>query len=295
MNILVTGATGFIGSHVVPALLEKGHSVTAVGRDSGRAQSMPWWRAVDFIHCDIHATDDIAAIVGIPDIMVHLAWSGLPDYKSPHHVKENLPADYRFIRAMVDKGLKRVLVTGTCLEYGMQTGALSESLSTFPVTEYGRAKDFLRKFLQALQRSMSYDLQWVRLFYTYGPGQNPNSLLAQLDRAIDHDEAVFNMSAGDQLRDYLPVDVVAARLAVLAEHPECNGIINCCKGRPVSVRRLVDEHIRKRGADISLNTGCYPYPDYEPLAFWGDSSKFDSCCQGSLLCRTRSRDKQQAI
>ena len=59
----------------------------------------------------------------------------------------------------------------------------------------------------------------------------------------------------------------------MAEHPECEGIFNCCSGQPVSVRHLVEEHIAHRKATIALNLGQYPYPTYEPMAFWGDGRK----------------------
>ncbi|MDD3573912.1 MAG: NAD-dependent epimerase/dehydratase family protein [Methanospirillum sp.] len=116
------------------------------------------------------------------------------------------PADYRFIRNMVLSGVRRVLVTGTCFEYGLQNGCLSEEMLTAPVTPYGFAKDVLRKSLVMLQEIHPFTLQWVRLFYLYGPGQNPKSLLSQLDAAIDRGDLVFRMSGGEQLRDYLPVE-----------------------------------------------------------------------------------------
>ncbi len=277
MNILVTGASGFIGRHLVVALLNKGHSVTALGRNVKKAQSMPWWDDVDFVRCDIHKINSFTKILGDSEIMVHLAWAGLPDYSSLHHFEINLPNDYKFIRSMLDIGLQRVLITGTCFEYGMRSGALTEEMSTFPVTPYGLAKDCLCKFLQELQNEIEFNLQWVRLFYTYGPFQNANSLLAQLDKAIEDGAQIFNMSGGEQLRDYLPIEDVAIRLVSLIEQPECTGIVNCCKGIPISVRRLVEQHLKSRGADIALNFGYYPYPDYEPMAFWGDCSKFAGC------------------
>jgi len=276
MKIFVTGATGFIGHHLVPALLAHGHSVTALSRDKKKALSQPWWPEVDLIHCDIHNITDITKTWDNPEILVHLAWNGLPAYKSLHHFEKNLAADYNFIKSMVESGVKRVLVTGTCLEYGMKCGALSETFSTLPVTPYGLAKDCLRKFLQILQQKITFNLQWVRLFYTYGSFQNPNSLLAQLHRAIDNGDQFFNMSGGEQLRDYLAVEKIAKMMTLLVEHPECNDIVNCCKGSPISIRHLVEQHIKKRNANISLNLGYYPYPDYEPMAFWGDSSKLDS-------------------
>ena len=109
----------------------------------------------------------------------------------------------------------------------------------------------------------------------YGEGQNPNSLLPLLDKAIDRGDAVFNMSGGEQLRDYLPVTGVTERLVRLMEHPELSGIVNICNGVPISVRHLVENRIDERGANIKINLGHYPYPDYEPMAFWGDSKKFN--------------------
>src|SRR3546814_3677052 len=110
----------------------------------------------------------------------------------------------------------------------------------------------------------------------HGPGQNPNSLLAQLDRAIDRGEEQFNMSGGEQLRDYLPVQVVALRLAALVSRPEHEGTFNICHGEPTSVRRLVETHIKMRQADIALNLGYYPYLTDEPMAFWGNGDRYQS-------------------
>lgn len=274
VKILVTGATGFVGRHVVPELFARGHEVVGVGRNPDRARQMPWYGQLRFVACDIHdAGLDPTLILGVPDAIIHLAWSGLPNYKDLFHFERNLPADYHFLKKMTAAGAKQVLVTGTCFEYGMQSGALSEDVPPMPNNSYALAKDTLRKFLQALQAKQPFTLQWVRLFYMYGPGQNPDSLLAQLDRAIENGDSVFNMSGGEQLRDYLPVEEVARRLVVLVEHPECSGIINCCSGSPVTVRRLVEQRIAERRAKIALNLGYYPYLEHEPFAFWGDAAK----------------------
>ncbi len=275
MKILVTGATGFVGRHVVMELLARRHNVVAVARNLARAQEMPWYKKTKFVACDIHnLKDDLMKIFGAPDILVHLAWHGVSDCKGKFHLEENYPADYRFITGMVSGGIKHVLITGTCSEYGMQRGALSEETAPMPTTPYGIAKDTLRRDLEEFQAKQPFTLQWVRLFYMYGQGQNPKSLLPQLDYAIDHKEGTFNMSAGQQLRDYLPVEDVARFLALLCEHPEYSGIINCCSGKPISVRHLVEQKIAQRGANIKLNLGYYPYRDYEPMEFWGDNTKF---------------------
>jgi nucleoside-diphosphate-sugar epimerase len=208
-----------------------------------------------------------------PDALMHLAWQGLPNYKASFHIDQNLFPHYHFLKNLITNGLKNVTVTGTCFEYGMQSGCLSEEVPTKPANAYALAKDSLRRFLETLQTEQPFSLKWARLFYMYGPGQSPNSLLRLLERAIVAGEPVFNMSGGEQLRDYLPVETVATYLCQIAEQTQITGAINCCSGQPISVRRLVEEHIKTLNAQISLNLGHYPYPDYEPMAFWGDNTK----------------------
>jgi dTDP-6-deoxy-L-talose 4-dehydrogenase (NAD+) len=155
----------------------------------------------------------------------------------------------------------------------MQYGPLCEDAQTFPSTAYGLAKDTLRKALEQIRSKQPYILQWVRLFYLFGEGQNPNSLLAQLERAIKEGQEVFKMSRGDQLRDYMRVEDAAQRIASLLDHPDCHGVINCCSGNPISVRQIVEDRCTERGARIRLERGFYDYPSYEPLAFWGVPAK----------------------
>lgn len=284
MRVMVTGATGFVGRHVVNQLLASGHSVVTVARDIDRARGMPWFNRVDFIQCDLHeGFKSLLRTECLPNAIVHLAWPGLPNYQDFFHISKNLPADLTFLEAAVEAGVPHLLVAGTCLEYGMQYGPLAEEAETSPTTPYGFAKDTLRKALQLLQKNRSFTLQWMRLFYMYGEGQNRNSLLAQLDIAIDKGLPVFNMSEGDQLRDYLPIQEVAENFVIALENPQLEGIINCCSGRPVSVLALVEQRCHAKASNIKLNRGYYPYPDYEPLAFWGVPSKLTALKSGLMI------------
>ena len=269
MKVLVTGATGFVGRHLVAALLTRGCKVRAVARNAETAQGMPWIKDVEFIAADIHAADvDVVALTEGVDVLAHLAWPGLPNYRGLFHFEHNLMADYRFIKSVVEAGVKHVLVTGTCFEYGLQSGPLSEQVEPQPSNPYGLAKHTLRLFLQNLAQEHPFTLQWARLFYLHGEGQNPNSLLAALDRAIDAGEPSFNMSAGEQLRDFLPIERAAGYLAAILHQRDFSGVINCASGQPVAVRSLVEQRLRERGKSIELNLGHYPYPTHEPLAFW---------------------------
>jgi len=269
VNVLVTGVTGFVGRHVVSQLLSSGHNVVAIVRDEERANVFSWSAQVEFITHDLHNGTMDWQKFSIPDVLLHLAWPNLPNYKDLSHITKNLPKDINFLESAIQVGVKHIIVAGTCLEYGMQFGPLGEEMETYPITPYGIAKDTLRKSLEILQQRYSFVLQWVRLFYMYGEGQNSNSLLSQLDKALDEGQEIFKMSAGDQLRDYLPIKTIADCFDLAVTHPEMNGVINCCSGKPISILDLVNQHLAKRKAKINLVRGYYPYPDYEPIAFWG--------------------------
>jgi dTDP-6-deoxy-L-talose 4-dehydrogenase (NAD+) len=154
----------------------------------------------------------------------------------------------------------------------MQEGCLSETMPPRPANPYAKAKNDLRIFLEQ-QQSDRCVLKWIRLFYMYGKGQNPNSLFSQLETALANHQERFNMSGGEQVRDYLHVDTVAQYLTKIARLPQTTGVINCCSGQPVTVKKMVEDYLTRSHRHISLNLGYYPYPDYEPFRFWGDASK----------------------
>jgi nucleoside-diphosphate-sugar epimerase len=277
VKVLVTGATGFLGNHIVPELLLRGHAITAVARDENKARKLEWFNNVAFVAHDIHhGAKSLLKRIENPDAVIHLAWTGLPNYDALFHFEKNLPGHYRFLKGLIKSGIRHFLITGTCFEYGMQCGPLTEATPTTPVVSYAVAKDMLHKLLCLLQPRYPFVLQWARLFYIYGRGQHPHSLLAQLDHALDAKEPEFNMSRGEQLRDYLPVTDVASTLGALIEKPECTGPINICSGIPISVRTLVERHLVARGAHIKLNIGSIPYAAFEPIAFWGDREKLSN-------------------
>ncbi len=268
MKIAVTGASGFIGRYVLAELARHQVEVVAVTRDATQLAGLDIAGCI--VEIDIAAPgEDCFARLGRPDVLIHLAWDGLPNYKSLHHFEIELPRQFHFLKTMVEAGLPSLLVTGTCFEYGMQSGPLSEELLTQPSNPYGYAKDALRRQLEFLRAAKSFQFTWARLFYMYGEGQPKGSLYSQLKDAVFRGERLFNMSGGEQLRDYLPVDEVARLISTLAKHQCCTGCVNVCAGKPISVRKLVEGWKTENGWRLELNLGHYPYPDYEPMAFWG--------------------------
>lgn len=280
MRIAVTGASGFIGRHVLAELQRHDVEVVAAARDPARLPPASARLTPATLDLAEPPSDPFAAL-GRPDALIHLAWAGLPNYWSLHHFETELPRQFRFLKSMVEGGLGHMVVSGTCFEYGRTPGQLSEDLPAAPVTPYGHAKDSLRVQLEFLRRGTAFSFCWARLFYLYGEGQAPNSLFPGLRAAVARGDAAFPMSGGEQLRDFLPVEEVARLLVDLALRGAHGGVVNICSGRPVSVRRLVEGWRAELGSDIALALGHYPYPEYEPMAFWGDRRRLDGLLVGT--------------
>lgn len=298
--VAVTGAGGFIGRHVLAELGRRGLQATVIMRPGSVAPPQVQGHRVvqaDFTKADAETAADTLAAAGHPDVLIHLAWGGLPNYLSLHHFEQEAPLHYHWLKGLVGAGLKQVLVTGTCFEYGNQSGALDETMTAQPTNPYGFAKDQLRRELTYLQAAQGFGMSWARLFYMHGEGQSANSLWPLLQAAALRGDAEFPMSGGEQLRDYLPVAEVArclVGLALGAVQAQGNngtgtasghGIVNICSGKPVSVRSLVEGWIADNSWSIRPKLGCYPYPNYEPMAFWGDASKLSRCLGDGMETR----------
>jgi len=279
MKILVTGATGFIGRHIVDYLFSSGkyEIITTATKSREEAESLyPVLKNTTYISKNLNDKEEnYFSFFHNPDNVIHLSWEGLPNYNELFHIERNLPANFYFINNMIQNGLSDIAVAGTCFEYGLQNGCLNEEMHTAPVTVYGQAKDTLRKFIELLHKTYNFNMKWARFFYLYGEGQGKKTLYGQMEEAVKNNQKEFNMSLGEQLRDYITISQAAEYISKIALQNEITGIINCCSGKPISVRRFVENFFNERGVQIKLNLGYYPYPEFEPLAFWGDAGKLE--------------------
>ena len=278
-KVLVTGATGFIGNYVIEELLKQNVTVVATSSNEKKASQFSWFNAVIYKPLDfsqLDASTNYLEYFDNPDTLIHMSWEGLPNYKNDFHITENLPRHQHFIYNLIQNGLKDITITGTCFEYGMQEGKLREDMNCIPDNPYAIAKDKLRLFTEDLAFNSGGSFKWARLFYMFGAGQNPNSLISQLEKALEEGGESFNMSGGEQIRDFLPVETIAKNLVKIALQDKVNGIINNCSGIPLKLIDFVQDYLNKKKKTIKLNLGYYPYPTYEPMNFWGDNSKLNS-------------------
>ena len=280
MKVCIIGAAGYIGKRIISCIIKnpknKEIEIIAVVRNKSQISEFEGG-LYKVIECDIGKINkEIIEGIGYIDILIYLAWGRLQDYNSLSHIEIELKIHYNFISQIIKFGVGSIVVMGTCFEYGNLLGELHEDDRVNPITTYAFAKNPLRKQLQFLQKKFDFNMTWMRIFYIHGGHQQNNSLYRQLLTSVQKKNEFFNMSMGEQIRDYLHVDDASELIVDVALRNDNYGIVNICSGEPISIRRLVEGWIKKGEYNIELNLGHYQCPDYEPIAFWGSRAKLDT-------------------
>ena len=278
-KVLVTGAGGYVGRHVVQRLAELGIPTVAVDLQVPQAPlDGVSYRAVDILG----STHEVSALFdeGIPDACIHLAWRNGFKHDDASHMLD-LSAHYRFLMELVAAGVPRLAVMGTMHEVGYWEGAITEDTPCNPLSLYGIAKDSLRRALLLDASKEVFDLKWLRGFYIYGDDEQSQSIFGKLVRAARSGQATFPFTTGKNKYDFMTVQSLADMIVAASLQDSVSGIINCCTGHPVSLADKVEEFIAENGLDIKLEYGVYPDRPYDSPGVWGDASRIETILSGA--------------
>lgn len=262
MRIFMTGASGFIGRHVLPLLSQ--HEVLCLTRDPGGLPALPFARA---LRGDLDRPREWGQRLEDfkPQWCLHLAWEGLPDY-SPARTRANLDAGLRLFETLLRARIRRVVVAGTCWEYGAAAGMVSETRAPADCGVFATAKNTLRSALGSAARATDLEYRWGRIFFVYGPGQRPDSLIPSCRAAFAAGRAP-DIRQPRVAQDFIHVDDVAEGLVALVERDIASGVYNLGTGRPTSVGAVANAVARHFGV-------APPYADSShDLGFWADNAK----------------------
>jgi nucleoside-diphosphate-sugar epimerase len=162
---------------------------------------------------------------------------------------------------------------GTCFEYDTSVGTLSETSPTRPQTLYAAAKLALHTVLEQM-RTDGMGVTWARLFYLYGPMEDARRLVPSVVRALLAGEPAA-ISPGQQVRDFLHVEDVAAALATLGQQ-NLDGVFNIGSGEPVTVAEVALTLGRLCGRESLVRIGARPYAPGDPMYVCADNARLRS-------------------
>ena len=267
MKVLVTGAAGYMGKHVVRALLNDGHEVYVSDFQYKGIDERA--KIVDEPIFD--GEKDIYERLGRPDVLVHLAWRDGFIHNSAAHMKD-LSNHVTFLENMIDGGLKYLTVMGSMHEVGYWEGAITADTPCNPMSMYGIAKNALRQTLLLYCKDKDVNLHWLRAYYIYGDDMRGSSIFAKICQAVEDGKKDFPFTTGKNLYDFIHVDELARQIAAASVQSEVNGVINVCSGEPKSLAEQIEGYIKEHNYDIKLNYGAFPDRPYDSPGIWGDAT-----------------------
>ncbi|MGR3935256.1 NAD-dependent epimerase/dehydratase family protein [Streptomyces sp. BRA346] len=269
MELLITGAAGFIGSALTEALRSAGHAVTAV---DDLSVTSPRPQPADLQVRDVrHLTP--ADLDGC-DTVVHLAArKSVPASFQVGGFEHNVAVDRHLIHAFAASRARRLLLASSCEVYGQQTGPLAEHAPHAPRSPYAAGKaatehlaDIYRPRLEAGRQ-----LGIVRFFNTFGPHEDPDAVVPAFLDAAAADRPLTIEGDGAQARDLTHIDDAVTILARILAGPTLLPVVNCGSGQAISVRDLAQAVIRAAGRGRVTHTAARPN---EIASFTADMSLF---------------------
>jgi dTDP-6-deoxy-L-talose 4-dehydrogenase (NAD+) len=140
---------------------------------------------------------------------------------------------------------------------------------------YGIAKDALRRSMIQYTSQRDCILQWLRCYYIMGDDKKNNSIFCKILKAAEEGKNTFPFTSGKNKYDFIDVDELAHLIVACVMQKEVNGIINCCKGKPISLAECVENFIKGHNLDIKLEYGAFPDRPYDSPCEYGDTTKIN--------------------
>lgn len=279
MNVLITGATGYIGSHIASSLVLNGHSVYATCRTgsvfdkcSGFSDKLFW------INQDLANWKDRLENGSI-DMLIHTAWSGVS--ASGRYDWDIQMTNFYYAKSIIDwavsLGVKKIICLGSQAEYGQFSSFVSEDRVPYPTDAYGAVKILSLNYLRNKAFVGSFSWYWLRVFSILGENENETWLLPQVLSKLLSGYKI-DLTEGKQQYDYLYMGDFISRLNQVIDHTgNDSGVYNICSGRGVEIRQLLLLIADKLGVSSSLlNFGAVSYRTNQNMSMVGSPVRFEN-------------------
>ncbi|MBK1631884.1 NAD-dependent epimerase/dehydratase [Thiohalocapsa halophila] len=271
--IALTGATGFVGSQILKALLARGARVRVIVREPAKLDSALLHASSSL---DIVTTQDLFAeskarlsdLLSGTETLVHAAWYAEPGkYLTAERNLDCLTGTIALAKAFATAGGKRFVGLGTCAEYDADAGMLRVDTPLKPNTLYAACKASTYLLLSQTLSAAGLAFAWCRLFYLFGEGEDARRLVPHLHRQLSQGQPV-DLTSGRQIRDFLDVADAGRMIADIALSSR-EGAENICSGVPVTVRQLAEGIADVYGRRDLLRFGARPDNLFDPACVVG--------------------------
>lgn len=278
MNILLTGATGYIGSHIAQSLVLSGHKLYATCREKS-----VYDKCTRFVNHVLWLNQDKEdwkkGLENIEiDLLIHSAWDGISaENRNNWNVQLT---NFQFSKAIIDFSLqlkvKRIVCLGSQAEYGEFNYKVTENEIPYPLDAYGAVKLMTLFYLRSLAINRNIEWYWLRVFSIIGENENESWLLPQVISKLLKGDSI-NLTEGKQCYDYLYIEDFILRINKVINNPINNsGVYNICSGRAVEIKQLLMLIADKLNVPDSLmKFGVIPYRANQNMLTIGSPDKFE--------------------
>ncbi len=272
-KVLVTGAAGFIGSHVLTALRSLGADPVALVRP-GSTLSVDA-RSIEGDYHDAYTMTKALQAVA-PTSLVHAAWRLPPGsgYLNDQANVDELRASLQLFRLAHDAGCRRIVGIGTCLEYAESNAAVSEDAPLRPTTLYGASKAGLFLTTETWASVVGASFCWARLYFPFGPREAAHRLVPMVVNGLLSGERVAT-TEGSQLRSFLFVKDVADALAAMTVS-DVTGAVNVGSADAIAVRDFVERLASIIGRADLLDIGALDARPGDPEVLVPDTTRLNT-------------------
>ena len=248
MKVVITGATGFIGTALCEEMLHNGHEVVAVIRpESKRKEKLHFPEGergrLEIAETGLDGLSVLADQVGKADIFYHLAWNGSAGAAREDFAIQHTNIGYMAdaIRAAVKCGCKKFVGAGSQAEYGVVHGVAKEDETVpHPFMMYGAAKLAAYQMGQVLAEQLGIKLVWPRIYSVYGVGENPGTLVNYVMETLQKGE-VPELSPCENMWNFMYITDCARALRMLGENEEAEGIYHVASEDTRMLKGFVEE------------------------------------------------------
>lgn len=276
MRILITGVTGFLGSHIAEVLLTSNHTLLCTRRTTSLCENFSFFSNLGWVNTDTKGWQQ-QVIQFAPEVIIHSAWIGVGSANRDDWATQlkNIQFVLDILEVLKQVKVQKIIALGSQAEYGVFDGKINEEYRVSPVTAYGSVKLSVLEVLRTLASRHSTAWYWLRVFSVFGERESDGWLIPSVIIRLLKGEQEMSFTGGDQQYAYLYVRDFAQAVKKIVESDRDNsGIYNISADHAIALKEILQKLKERINPNFKLNLGALPYRPFQSMHIEGDISKY---------------------